>query len=127
MSPRIALILLVAALTVAVGGIAYGQGETVEIASQIKLNAKGSNFHGKVTADNPGCVEQRTVKLFFRYGSGSRQMIGKDTTDNKGKYSIKYSDIASGEYYTVVKRFEDGTAGTIYDCLKAKSNSLVAD
>ncbi len=47
------------------------QGQTVEIASQLKLKARGSNFHGKVTADNPGCIEQRTVKLFFRYGTAS--------------------------------------------------------
>ena len=31
-------------------------------------------------------------------------MLGKTTTANNGKYSIHHSDIASGEYYTVVKR-----------------------
>jgi hypothetical protein len=127
MSPRIAVTLLVAALSIALAGIAYGQGQTVEIATQLKLKARGSNFHGKVAADNPGCVEDRKVKLFFRYGNEPRQLLGKDTAANNGKYSIHYSDIASGEYFTVAKRTEDGTAGTIYVCLKAKSNSLVAD
>jgi hypothetical protein len=127
MSPRIVVALLVAALTVAFAGLAYGQGQTVEIASQIKLKARGANFHGKVTADNPNCAEQRTVKLFVKYGDGSRSLLGKTTSDAKGKYKIKYSDIASGAYYTVAKKSEQGTAGTIYVCLKAKSNVLVAD
>jgi len=127
MSPRIIVALLVAALTVAFAGLAYGQGQTVEIASQIKLKARGANFHGKVTADNANCSEDRKVKLFVKYGDGSRQLLGKTTADAKGKYSIHYSDIASGAYYTVAKRTEEGTAGTIYVCLKAKSNVLVAD
>ena len=127
MSYRLLVAMLVAALTVAFAGIAYGQGQTIEIASQIKLKARGANFHGKVTADNPNCAGQRPVKLFVKYGDGSRTLLGKTTADLKGKYSIHYSDIASGAYYTVAKKVEQGTAGTIYACLKAKSNVLVAD
>jgi hypothetical protein len=127
MKPRFTVALLVAALTVAFAGFAYGQGQTIEIASQLKLKARGSNFHGKVTADNPNCAGQRPVKLFFKYGDGSRTLLGKTTSDTNGKYSIHYSDISSGAYYTVAKRVEQGTAGTIYVCLKAKSNVLVAD
>jgi hypothetical protein len=127
MSPRITLALLVAALTLAVAGIAYAQGQTVEIASTVKLNTHAPSFHGKVTADNPGCVADRKVKMFFRYGTGPRKLLGSTTTANYGKWKIPVSDIASGEYYAVAKRTEQGTAGTIYVCLKAKSNSLVAD
>jgi hypothetical protein len=127
MSHRFFVPLLVAALTIALAGIAFAQGQTVEIATQVTLKSHAGNFKGKVTADNENCVEERTVKLFYKYGGGGRELLGKDTTANNGKYSIKYSDISSGEYYTVVKKTEEGTAGTIYVCLKAKSTSLVAD
>jgi hypothetical protein len=126
-SPRIALALLVAALSIALAGIAYGQGQTVEIATQLKLNIHAPSFHGKVKADNPGCVDGRKVKMFFRDGSGSRQLLGSTTAAENGKWKIPVNNIASGEYYAAAKRTEEGTAGTIYVCLKAKSDSLVAD
>jgi hypothetical protein len=127
MSPRLAFPLLVATLTVALSGMAFGQGETVEIATQLKLSSHAPSFHGKVKADNPGCGEDRKVKMFVRYGTGPRELLGSTTAANNGKWKIPVPDIASGEYYAVAKRTEDGTAGTIYVCLKAKSNSLVAD
>jgi hypothetical protein len=127
MSPRITLALLVVALTLAVAGIAYAQGQTVEIATAVKLNTHAPSFHGKVTADNAACVEDRKVKMFFRSGNGPRQLLGSTTAANNGKWKIPVTNIASGEYYAVAKRTEQGTAGTIYVCLKAKSNSLVAD
>jgi hypothetical protein len=127
MNPRSIIALLVAVLTVAFAGVALAQGQTVEIATQLKLNPHAPSFHGKVVADNPGCVEQRKVKMFFRYGSGPRKLLGSTTAANNGKWKIPVTDIASGEYYAVAKRTEEGTAGTIYVCLKAKSDSLVAD
>jgi hypothetical protein len=127
MSPRIAVAILVAAISVAFASLAYGQGQTVEIATQLKLNPRAPSFHGKVKADNPGCVEDRQVKMFFRYSDGPRKLLGKTTADNNGKWKIPVKNIKSGEYFAVTKRTEDGTAGTIYVCLKAKSNSLVAD
>jgi hypothetical protein len=127
MNPRSIFALLVAALTIAFAGIALAQGQTVEIATQVKLNTHAPSFHGKVTADNPGCIEDRKVKMFFRYGNGQRKLLGSTTAANNGKWKIPVTNIASGEYYAVAKRTEQGTAGTIYVCLKAKSNSLVAD
>jgi hypothetical protein len=127
MSPRLAFSLLVASLTVAVSGIAFAQGQTVEINTELKLNSNAPSFHGKVIADNEGCVVQRKVKMYVRYGTGPRELLGSTEADVKGKWKVPVNDIASGEYFAVAKRTEEGAAGTIYVCLKAKSNSLVAD
>jgi hypothetical protein len=127
MTARLLFTMLAATLSVAIAGVAYGQGQTVEIATQVKLNPRAPSFHGKVNADNQACVEDRSVKMFFRYSDGPRKLLGKTTADNNGKWKIPVKNIKSGEYFAVAKRTEQGTAGTIYVCLKAKSNSLVAD
>ena len=119
--------MIVAAISVAFAGLAYGQGQTVEIATQLKLNSHAPSFHGKVTADNDACAIQRKVKMYVRYGTGPRKLLGSTEADVHGKWKIKVTDIKSGEYYATAKRTEEGAAGTIYVCLKAKSNSLVAD
>jgi hypothetical protein len=127
MNPRLALALMVAVFSVAFAGLAYGQGQTVEIATQLKLNEHAPSFHGKVVADNDACAIQRKVKMYFRYGTGPRKLLGSTEADVNGKWKIPVNNIKSGEYYAVAKRTEEGAAGTIYVCLKAKSNSLVAD
>ena len=108
------------ALAVPVAGLAAGQpGQTVEIKSTITINPYASA--GKVSAKNPNCTESRTVVVkqvgFGKIGSAMTSSTGswKAEPDYKGEVPIKV--------YAEVKPVSQGTAGTIYKCLGAKSNT----
>lgn len=126
---KLALVVIaILALAVPALAIAGGQpGQTVNIDSQVKLRNGAPAFHGKVTADNPNCVEDRLVKMFQRLPDGSKKLLGKTHAANSGKWKIPFNNIVSAEYYAVAKKVEQGTAGTIYVCLKAKSNVIAVD
>jgi hypothetical protein len=130
MTPHKLALATVAALALAVPALALagGQpGQTVNIDTQVKLRNGAPAFHGKVTAGNPNCVEDRLVKMFQRLPDGSKKLLGKTHAANNGKWKIPFQNITSAEYYAVAKKVEQGTAGTIYVCLKAKSESIVVD
>ena len=106
------------ALAVPVAGFAAGQpGQTVEIKSTITINPYGSA--GKVSASNPNCTESRTV-VVKQVGIGK---IGSTTTSSTGSWKAepKYKGGLPYRVYAEVKPVSEGTAGTIYKCLGAKS------
>jgi hypothetical protein len=113
---------------VALPGIALaGAGQTVELGSHVKIRDGFPAFHGKVTAHNAACVEQRRVKLFKERRNGGRKLLGFDQTDNDGKWLVEVDPLKSGAYFAVAKRREEGTAGTIYVCLRKKSRTVAVD
>lgn len=103
------------------------QGQTVEIDSVVKLRDHAPAFHGKVVADNPACAEDRLVKMFRLKSNGSKKLLGTTHSDSAGKWTVLSPDLISAEYYAVATRREEGTAGTIYVCLRAKSNVVAVD
>jgi hypothetical protein len=107
--------------------IALAQGQTVEIEAAVKLRDSAPAFHGKVVADNENCVEDRTVKVFKQKRNGGKKLLGKDHAANNGKWTVLFDKVSSGGYFAVAPRVEQGTAGTIYDCLRAKSRVLAVD
>jgi hypothetical protein len=120
---------LVATLAlIAVPGIAFaGAGQSVELNGHVKIRNSFPAFHGKVKAHNAACVEQRRVKLFKQRRNGGRKLLGFDQTDNDGKWFVEVDPLKSGVYFAVAKRREEGTAGTIFVCLRAKSRTLAVD
>jgi hypothetical protein len=115
---------LVAVPAIALGG---GPGQTVELDSNVKIRESFPPFHGKVKAHNAACVEQRRVKLFKEKRSGGRRLLGFDQTDNDGKWFVEVDPLASGAYFAIAKRREEGTAGTTFVCLRARSRTLIVD
>jgi hypothetical protein len=107
--------------------IAFAQGQTVEIEAEVKLRDRAPAFHGKVVADNENCVEDRTVKMFKQKRGGGKKLLGKDHAANNGKWTVLFDKVTSGGYFAVAPSVEQGTAGTIYDCLRAKSRVLAID
>ncbi|MGD9737183.1 MAG: hypothetical protein AB7V58_16475 [Solirubrobacterales bacterium] len=108
------------ALAIPVAGLAAPHpGQTVEIESTITTNPYANA--GKVSANNPNCTESRTVVIkqvgFGRIGSTTTSSTGswKAEPDYKGEVPIKV--------YAEVKPVSEGTAGTIYKCLGAKSRT----
>jgi hypothetical protein len=130
MTAATTLRLVLAAACAAVLGtaaLALAQGQTVEIQAEVKLRDRAPAFHGKVVADNENCVEDRTVKMFKQKRSGGKRLLGKDHAANGGKWTVRFDKVASGGYFAVAPHVEQGTAGTIYDCLRAKSRVLTID
>jgi hypothetical protein len=120
-----AALALVAALpTVASAG---GAGETVEIDGALHIRNGFPAFHGRLIADNENCVEQRVVKLFKEKRSGGKTLLGTGTAENNGKWEVLVDPLESGAYFAVAPRVEQGTAGTIYACLRLKSRTLAVD
>jgi hypothetical protein len=107
--------------------LAGGPGQTVELDSNVKIREAFPAFHGKVKSHNAACVEQRRVKLFKERRSGGRKLLGFDQTDGDGKWFVEVDPLKSGAYFAVAKRREEGTAGTIFVCLRARSKTVVVD
>jgi len=127
LTPKLAL---AAVLTLAVSGLAAGAvsaTNTVEIKSRIVMRESFPAFHGKVKSSNEACVQNRVVKLFKKRRNGGRRLLGKTHTNSKGKWKVIVDPLSSGVYRSVVKRRSEGTAGTIFVCLRDSSKRVAVD
>jgi hypothetical protein len=108
------------ALTAPVIAAAGEPGQTVELKSTVTINPYGNA--GKVSSSNANCVEQRTV-VVKQVGKGK---IGSATTNANGgwKAEPKYKGALPFKIYAEVKPVTQGTAGTIYKCLGARSKTI---
>jgi hypothetical protein len=109
------------ALAVPVAGLAAPHpGQTVEIKATITINPYGSA--GKVSASNPNCTEERKV-VVKQVGVGK---IGAIETSSTGSWKAepKYKGQLPYEVYAELKPVTQGTAGTIYKCLGARSRTV---
>ncbi len=123
-------LVLMAVLAVVVSGSAIGVAgatNTVEIDSEIVLRETFPAFHGKVKSSNVACTQGRLVKLFKKKRSGGRRLLGKTHTDLAGKWQVIVDPLSSGVYRAVVKQRSEGTAGTIFTCLRDKSSRAIVD
>lgn len=107
-------------LAVPVALAASEPGQTVEIKSTITINPYGSA--GKVSASNANCTEERRV-VVKEVGIGK---IGAIETTSTGSWKAepKYRGKLPFKVYAEVKPVTQGTAGTIYKCLGAKSRTV---
>jgi len=126
MTLRLALAAACAAL-LGIAATALAQGETVEIQTEVILRNTAPAFHGKVKADNENCVEDRKVKMFKKKRSGGKKLLGTDHAANSGKWKVPFDKLTSGAYFALAPKVEEGTAGTIYECVKAKSVVIPID
>ena len=121
------LVLAIAlALVMGASGTALATN-TVKIDSKVKIRDRAPAFHGKVTADNNACAEQRRVKLFKKRRSGQRKLLGSTQSDDQGKWAVLVDPLKSGAYFAVARKRREGTAGTIFVCKRAKSRTVAVD
>jgi len=114
---RAVLAVLVVALAVAlVPAVASSAGKN---STKIVVSLKFPAFHGKLSAPRKGCLGSRQVKM-YREKSGKKKLLGKDTSEDNGKWGIPVGkNLTSGAYYaTVAKRGK---------CKPAKSQVLTID
>jgi hypothetical protein len=105
---------LVAALLPVVSASGAGSAST-----KVVVSLKFPAFHGKLSSSRKGCLGSRTVKM-YREKSGKKKQLGKDTSEDNGKWAIPVGkNLTSGAYYaTVAKRGK---------CKAAKSQVLTID
>lgn len=123
---RLTLVAILAVAMTAGAALASGPGRTVRIDTQVKLRDSAPAFHGKVLADNENCVEDRLVKMFRKKRNG-KQLLGKTHASDSGRWKVPFDNLSTAAYYAVAPKVEQGTAGTIYVCLRAKSNFVAVD
>lgn len=128
--PTTGRLALASVLALVLSGSAIGVAgatNTVEIDSEIILRETFPAFHGKVTSSNAACTQDRLVKLFKKRRNGGRRLLGETHTDLAGKWEIIVDPLSSGLYRAVVKQRAEGTAGTIFVCLRDKSDRVFVD
>jgi hypothetical protein len=98
----------------------------VKFDSKVTISSKPPAFHGHVKSDKSACEKQRKVKL-FKQRQGSDKLLGKDKSNNRGKWEVEVDPLKSGAYYAKVVRRKEGTAGTIFVCRGDTSKTVVVD
>lgn len=101
------------------GSASPGGGETHK--STISLTYNRTKFTGTVQSD-PKCESKRNV-VVRRVKKGPDPLVGKDTTDSKGKYSVAEPN-AKGKFYAKVLKRVFTQGDTTITCGGAKSKVL---
>jgi hypothetical protein len=122
----VASLLLGAAAVLALGAPVVGAvepGQTVKVKSTVTIGATG--YQGKVTADNPNCVGERTVVLKQK-GNG---VLSRVESKANGNWKADLDDLNANieipaDVYAEVKPLTQATAGPIYRCLGAVSKTV---
>jgi hypothetical protein len=121
---KVAAIATSASALALVSGLTTAEAtRTVKIASHITIKSNGLKFSGSVTSSNAACKSGRKVTLYRK----PSQVLGSTTTNSSGRWKITASGSAGitlGRFYATVKTRSEGTAGTIYVCKAATSNTI---
>jgi len=122
------LIAALLALAVLVVAATAGATRTVRIPSQVSIaNHHGLHFTGRVSSPNRLCLFERQVVLYRVIENGPDQALGREGTDDEGRWSIEVSGFAGislSHFYARVQRRSEGTAGTIYVCRADRSRTI---
>jgi hypothetical protein len=122
---RIAVATAAVMATVLVGcfGSAYGS-RVVRLASHISIKSDhNTTFSGRVTSSNSACDDARKVTLY----TTSKLKLGTTKTNRHGHWSITasgFAGISLHHFFARVAKLSSGTAGTIYVCKGATSNTI---
>lgn len=117
----------VAGLLALVVAVPAAATQTVHISSEIKIRNHFPAFHGRITSSNDACEQARSVKLFKLKRNGGKKLLGQTISDVEGKWTVLVDPLKSGAYFAVAQRREEGTAGTIFVCDRAKSRVIAVD
>jgi hypothetical protein len=91
---RFCLLVFVTAVAMLSTAPAAGASYSTKVIVSLKTPA----FHGKLKSSRSACKSGRTVKL-FRQKPGTDRLLGIDTTNANGKWSIPIGKLASGAAY----------------------------
>jgi hypothetical protein len=123
---RTRLFLWTATAVAAVAAVPASAGNVVKYDSQVTIGQGPPPFHGQVKSENPGCEDQRKVRM-FKKKRGADKLLGRDKTNHRGHWKIVVDPLRTGAYYAKVIRREEGAAGTTFVCRADESETVVAD
>ncbi len=109
---RITMLLGAAAAITALAAASALGTTTKRFDSKVTLRASNP-FSGRVISKKHACEVRRTVKILNKK-PGPDSLYGRTKTDKQGNWSKPATP--NGDFYAVVKRHEEGTAGTIFVC-----------
>lgn len=103
--------------------LAAEAGQVIALESSVWIADVASQ--GKVRSSNANCYADRKV-LIKANGYGT---VMKTTTNSNGAWKVSKSDLYTSveipaKFYAVAPQVTEGTAGTIYKCLKGKSRTV---
>ncbi|HVY97678.1 MAG TPA: hypothetical protein VHA54_12025 [Solirubrobacterales bacterium] len=114
---RFALLAVLVAVALAALAPAFASGAGRN-STKIVVSLKFPAFHGKLASPRKGCLGSRTVKM-YRVHAGKKRLLGKDRSEDNGKWMVKAGKLTSGEYFATVARRGK--------CKAAKSQVLTID
>ena len=115
---RIAIALVVAALSAAAWTSGAGAAERVEVASRVTL-AQADPFNGEVISRKAACERGRTVEV-YRVDPGPDGLYDRTTSDAQGAWSIP-AGMPNGKFYAVAKQRSIDAPGKTIVCKRAIS------
>jgi hypothetical protein len=99
--------------------------QTTTAASEVTIRhrLRPHVFRGRVTSDETGCTDGRTVAV-RKVRPGPDRRVGVDVTDSGGRWATRHTVGGRGRYYAVVRRgsFSDGTNTVI--CQRDRSRTI---
>lgn len=117
--PRRALFAVLAIAAVAALLPVLGASAASSSPTKIVVSLKFPAFHGKLTSPRQGCLGSRKVEV-FREKSGKKKLLGKDMSEDNGKWAVPVGkNLSSGAYYA--------TVAARGNCKAAKSKVLSID
>ena len=127
LSRRLATLTLGVLSVIAVVSIPSLATQVVRHPSRVTISEKAPAFHGRVKSNAHPCVQRRKVKLFLAKRHAPDKFLGRDHTNNHGRWQVEVNPLKSGAYYAKVSRRSEGTAGTIHVCVKDRSRIVPVD
>jgi hypothetical protein len=125
-SRRAWLLAGLAGVLAAAAAVPAAATNTVRYDSSIRIGDGPPAFHGKVNSEKHACVVHRKVRV-YKERTGPDRLLGRGKTNHRGHWKIIVDPIGSGAYYARVLRREEGAAGTVFVCKRAKSDVVVVD
>jgi hypothetical protein len=110
--------LAAAALAAVPSGAAVGYKTTVFISEKFPA------FHGKLHSPNQFCEAGRPLKM-FRKRSGPDKLLGKDRSEDSGKWKVEIENLRSGAYYAKAPAY--GSASLGIQCMADRSFTAVVE
>jgi hypothetical protein len=111
---------LVAPLLVATA--TEGSAHNASFDSNVSIDYDPPNFEGRVRSERDRCERGRTVSV-FKKRDGDDRLIGSDTTNDNGFYSVSKPG-ARGRFYAVVAREVFGGYGHRHVCQGDTSGTI---
>jgi hypothetical protein len=108
----------------AVALAAVPSGAAVGYKTTVFISEKFPAFHGKLHSPNQFCEADRPLKM-FRVRNGPDRLLGKDRSENSGKWKVEVENLRSGAYYAKAPAY--GSAALGIQCMADRSFTAVVE